>query len=181
MVLQQSSSTYPRPPCCSNDEQWLLFKSGWYLHNPQIVWKFNSDKRLSLFQTAFKRIYTYGWFLTFLFLQSLHTISLEIYVEQSQVFVHYRLDENKRHSYIEGAFLTCNVSQESGFIQEMNYSIKVCTSLPSIFMTGVHPPSPHPKFPIWQKTDNGWESTTRVTTPLILDLFNQNIIKKQSI
>ena len=96
MVLQQSSSTYPRPPCCSNDEQWLLFKSGWYLHNPQIVWKFNSDKRLSLFQTAFKRIYIYGWFLTFLFLQSLHTISLEIYVEQSQVFVHYRQDEKQK-------------------------------------------------------------------------------------
>ena len=41
-------------------------------------------------------------------------------------------------------------------------------------MTGVHPPSPHPKFPMWQKTDNGWESTRRVTTPLTLDLSNQN-------
>ena len=41
-------------------------------------------------------------------------------------------------------------------------------------MTGVHPPSPHPKFPMWQKTDNGWESTRRVTTPLTLDLLNQN-------
>ena len=55
----------------------------------------------------------------------------------------------------------------------MNYSIKVCTSLPSIFMTGVHPPSPHPKFPMEQKTDNGWESTRRVTTPLTLDLLNK--------
>ena len=52
--------------------------------------------------------------------------------------------------------------------------MKVCTSLPSIFMTGVHPPSPHPKFPMWQKTDNGWESTRRVTTPLTFDLLNQN-------
>ena len=41
-------------------------------------------------------------------------------------------------------------------------------------MTGVHPLSPHPKFPMWQKTDNGWESTRRVTTPLTLDLLNQN-------
>ena len=40
-------------------------------------------------------------------------------------------------------------------------------------MTGVHPPSPHPKFPMWQKTDNGWESTKRVTTPLTLDLLNK--------
>ena len=39
---------------------------------------------------------TYGWFLTFLFLKSLHTTSLEIYVEQSQVFVHYRLDEKQK-------------------------------------------------------------------------------------
>ena len=50
---------------------------------------------------------------------------------------------------------------------------KLCTSLPWIFMTGVHPPSPHPKFPMWQKTDNGWESTRRVTTPLTLDLLNK--------
>ena len=64
-------------------------------------------------------------------------------------------------------------------MHQMNYLIKVCTSLPSIFMTGVHPPSPHPKFPMWQKTDNGWESTRRVTTPLTLDLLNQNEKKKK--
>ena len=40
-------------------------------------------------------------------------------------------------------------------------------------MTGVHPPSPHPKFPMWQKTDNGFESTRRVTTPLILDRLSK--------
>ena len=45
-------------------------------------------------------------------------------------------------------------------------------------MTGVHPPSPHPKFPMWQKTDNGWESTRRVTTPLTLYLLNKNEKKK---
>ena len=64
-------------------------------------------------------------------------------------------------------------------MHQMNYLIKVCTFLPSIFMTGVHPPSPHPKFPMWQKTDNGWESTRRVTTPLTLDLLNQNEKKKR--
>ena len=56
----------------------------------------------------------------------------------------------------------------------------VCTFLPSIFMTGVHPPSPHPKFPMWQKTDNGWESTRRVTIRLILDLLNQKEKKKRN-
>ena len=81
--------------------------------------------------------------------------------------------KDKRHTYVTRRFLTCNVLKDSWFIHEINYLIKVCTFLPSIFMTGVHPPSPHPKFPMWQKTDNGWESTRRVTTPLTLDLLNQ--------
>ena len=84
------------------------------------------------------------------------------------------MKDNWRHTYETRTFLTCNVLKEGGFIQVINYLIKLCTSLPSIFMTGVHPPSPHPKFPMWQKTDNGWESTRRVTTPLTLDLSNQN-------
>ena len=125
--------------------------------------------------------YTYGWFLTFLFLQSSHTLSLEIYVEQSQVFVHYRLDEKqKAFIYRRRVFNLQRFARKWVYTGNELFN-KSSTSLPSIFMTGVHPPSPHPKFPIWQKTDNGWESTTRVTTPLILDLFNQNIIKKQSI
>ena len=37
------------------------------------------------------------------------------------------------------------------------------TLLPSIFMTGVHPPSPHPKSPMWQRTDVGFESKIIVT------------------
>jgi len=32
------------------------------------------------------------------------------------------------------------------------------TFLPSIFMTGVHSPSPHPKSPVWQRMDVGFES-----------------------
>ena len=47
-------------------------------------------------------------------------------------------------------------------------------------MTGVHPPSPHPKFPMWQKTDNGFESTRRVTTPLILDRLNKKGKKRKT-
>ena len=47
-------------------------------------------------------------------------------------------------------------------------------------MTGVHPPSPHPKFPMWQKTDNGFESTRRVTTPLILDRLNNKGKKRKT-
>ena len=86
--------------------------------------------------------------------------------------------KKKRHTYVKRTFLTCNVLKETEFIQEMNHYKIVCTFLPSIFMTGVHPPSPHPKFPMWQKTDNGLESTKRVTTPLILDLLNENERKK---
>ena len=91
----------------------------------------------------------------------------------------FSMKDNWRHSYVTRTFWTCNVLKESGFIQEMNYSIKLSTFLPSIFMTGVHPPSPQPKFPMWQKTDNGWESTRRVTTPLTLDLLNENEKKKK--
>ena len=47
-------------------------------------------------------------------------------------------------------------------------------------MTGVHPPSPHPKFAMWQKTDNGFESTRRVTTPLILDRLNNKGKKRKT-
>ena len=52
------------------------------------------------------------------------------------------------------------------------------TLLPSIFMTGVQPPSPHPKSPMWQKMGTGFESRRSVTTPLSSVLFikiNNNI------
>ena len=41
-----------------------------------------------------------------------------------------------------------------------------------IFITGVHPPSPHPKFPIWQRTVIGLESRYNVTIWLAFDLFD---------
>ena len=44
------------------------------------------------------------------------------------------------------------------------------TLLPSIFMTGVHPPSPHPKFPMWQRTDVGFESKIIVIIWVVLVL-----------
>ena len=47
------------------------------------------------------------------------------------------------------------------------------TLLPLIFMIGVHPPSPHPKSPMWQKTEVGFESKCRVTSPLFIDLLNK--------
>ena len=43
--------------------------------------------------------------------------------------------------------------------------------LPSIFMTGVHPPSPHPKSPKWQRTEVSFESRRRVTSWLAANLF----------
>ena len=41
------------------------------------------------------------------------------------------------------------------------------TFLQSIFITGIHPPSPHPKSPMWQRTDWFWvkkegNHTTRI-------------------
>ena len=82
--------------------------------------------------------------------------------------------KNKRRTYVTCTFVFRNVLKENGFIYEINGLTKVFTFVPSIFITGVHPPSPHPKFPMWQKTDNGWESTRKVTTLLTLDLLNQN-------
>ena len=113
--------------------------------------------------------YIYKFFFI-LFQQSLHTTSLE----RSLFFMYYLLDERQLKAFISNK----HVFNLQRFERERLYSgnelfNKLCTSLPSIFMTGVHPPSPHPKFPIWQKTDNGWESTRRVTTPLTLDLLNK--------
>ena len=88
--------------------------------------------------------------------------------------------KNKSHTYVTCTFAICNVLKESGSIYEINHSLTVCTSFPLIFMTGVHPPSPHPKFPMWQKTDNGFESTRRVTTPLILNRLNKKGKKRKT-
>ena len=117
--------------------------------------------------------YIYTFFLVFSFSKVIINIkSFEIYVEQNLFFVHYLLNE-KQKAYI-CTFVFRNVLKENGFIYEINCLTKVFTFVPSIFITGVHPPSPHPKFPMWQKTDNGWESTRKVTTLLTLDLLNQN-------
>ena len=48
---------------------------------------------------------------------------------------------------------------------------KCLTSLPSIFMTGVHPPSPHPKFPKWQRTETSLESRRRVANWVTFKLY----------
>ena len=44
------------------------------------------------------------------------------------------------------------------------------TSLPFIFMTGVQPPGPHPKSPIWQRTEVGVELKKSLTSWLRWDL-----------
>ena len=44
------------------------------------------------------------------------------------------------------------------------------TSLPLIFMTGVQPPGPHPKSPIWQRTEVGVELKKSLTSWLRWDL-----------
>ena len=115
-------------------------------------------------------------FFFILFQQSLHTIGLEL----SLFFMYYLLDE-KQKAYISYMhdFNLQRFEREKVYTRD-NYIIKVCTSLPAIFMTGVHPPSPHPKFPMWKKTDKGWESTRRVLTPFSLDLLNQKGKKKNT-
>ena len=105
-----------------------------------------------------------------LFQQSLHTTSLE----RSLFFMYYLLGGRQLKAFMSNT----HVFNLQRFERERVYTgnelfNKLCTSLPWIFMTGVHPPSPHPKFPMWQKTDNGWESTRRVPTPLTLDLLNK--------
>lgn len=52
------------------------------------------------------------------------------------------------------------------------HSIENHTLFPSIFMTGVQPPSPHPKLPMWHKTEVSFESSSRVTSWLPYDLLN---------
>ena len=47
---------------------------------------------------------------------------------------------------------------------------KTQTLLPSIFITGVHPPSPHPKSPMWQRTETGFSFMIRVVKLLTLSL-----------
>ena len=48
------------------------------------------------------------------------------------------------------------------------------TLLPSIFMTSVHPPFPHPKFPMRQKTDVGFESKIIVIVCVLLVLDKED-------
>ena len=48
-------------------------------------------------------------------------------------------------------------------MQNVQKSTK-CTLLPSIFLTVVPPPTPHPKSHIWQRTETGLESKQRVTS-----------------
>ena len=47
---------------------------------------------------------------------------------------------------------------------------KFHTLLPFIFMTGVQPPGPHPKSPIWQRTEVGVELKKSLTSWLRWDL-----------
>lgn len=50
--------------------------------------------------------------------------------------------------------------------------ITLNTLLPSVFMTGVHPPSPQPKSPMWHKREIGVESMFKVVTWLFLALWD---------
>ena len=54
--------------------------------------------------------------------------------------------------------------------QESFNTILNHTLLPLIFMTGVHPPSPHPKSPIWQRMGSRREPKHRDTNWLTFDL-----------
>ena len=47
---------------------------------------------------------------------------------------------------------------------DKNLIHKFHTSLPFIFMTGVQPPGPHPKSPIWQRTEVGVELKKSLTS-----------------
>ena len=53
---------------------------------------------------------------------------------------------------------------------DKNLTHKFPTLFPFIFMTGVQPPGPHPKSPIWQRTEVGVELKKSLTSWLRWDL-----------
>ena len=59
---------------------------------------------------------------------------------------------------------------------------KYHTLLPSIFMTGVHAPSPHPKSPMWHRTVTGFELKWSKTSRLAFSLLNiKNLLEPEMV
>ena len=71
------------------------------------------------------------------------------------------------HSCFVGRTLIC---WPYWFFDEKKKWKKTQTLLTSIFITGVHPPSPHPKSPMWQRTETGFSFMIRVVKLLTLSL-----------
>ena len=83
-----------------------------------------------------------------------------------------RIIENYRWQRQTCMYLIINNTFFSTPVAKLRENVHKClTLLPSIFMTGVHPPSPHPKFPKWQRTETSLESRRRVTNWVTFNLY----------
>ena len=92
--------------------------------------------------------------------------------EQGETAVFAGLDNWKLPLTEANLYLIINNTFFSTLVAKLRENVHKClTLLPSIFMTGVHPPSPHPKSPKWQRSETSLESRRRVTNWLTFNLY----------
>ena len=98
--------------------------------------------------------------------------SLATRSKEKRLYSQARIIENYRWQRQTCMYLIINTTFFSTPVAKLRENVHKClTLLPSIFMTGVHPPSPHPKFPKWQRTETSLESRRRVTNWLTFNLY----------
>ena len=98
--------------------------------------------------------------------------SLATRSKEKRLYSQARIIENYRWRRQTCMYLIINNTFFSTLVAKLRENVHKClTLLPSIFMTGVHPPSPHPKFPKWQRTETSLESRRRVTNWVTFNLY----------
>ena len=98
--------------------------------------------------------------------------SLATRSKEKRLYSQARIIENYRWQRQTCMYLIINNTFFSTLVAKLRENVHKClTLLPSIFMTGVHPPSPHPKFPKWQRTETSLESRRRVTNWVTFNLY----------
>ena len=97
--------------------------------------------------------------------------SLATRSREKRLYSQARIIENF-HRQRQTCIWLLNTHFFSTLVAKLRENVHKClTLLPSIFMTGVHPPSPHPKFPKWQRTETSLESKRRVTNCVTFHLY----------
>ena len=98
--------------------------------------------------------------------------SLATRSKEKRLYSQARIIENYRWQRQTCMYLIINTTFFSTPVAKLRENVHKClTLLPSIFMTGVHPPSPHPKFPKWQRTETSLGSKRRVTNWVTFHLY----------